>query len=244
MSLHELQRRFIASLRDGLPPADGASPAGMAVHANNYRGQLADALRDTYEKTHLWLGDEAFDNAVDPYIDAHMPRSWTLDTYGDAFAEHLDAMYPDDGEVAELAWLDATLRRAFSGADAEPIDAAVLAHADWDRAGFCFVPTLTFRHVRTNVVALWRALDDGGTPPAVVVSAEKGGVRVWRRGLTTHFASMTALECDALDLALGGATFAEVCTLLVHRLGEDAAQDRAGELLRDWLADGLVVALE
>jgi hypothetical protein len=242
MNLRDLQRGFLASLT-GAGPLEGADPRGMRIYANNYRGQLVAALRDTYEKTALWLGDDAFDRYADTYVDAHVPSSWTLDDYGAGFADHLGRAFPDDPEVAELAWLDRALRRAFAGLDTSPLTIDRLVADEWDTVEFVFVPTLGFRRLRTNAAAIWGAIGAGDAPPAALVLDAETGVRVWREGLTPRFASMSALECACLDLALAGGTFGEICTLLEQGVGAGHVAHEAGLLLRAWIADGLVAAL-
>lgn len=242
MKLRDLQRGFLASL-SGAGPLDGADPRGMRIYANNYRGQLVAALRDTYEKTALWLGDDAFDRHAGMYVDVHAPSSWTLDDYGAGFPDHLGAAYPEDPEVVELAWLDGALRRAFAGRDATPLTIDRLVADDWNTVEFVFVPTLGFRRLRSNAAALWSAIAAGDAPPGALWLDAVTGVRVWREGLTPRFASMSALECACLDLALAGGTFGEICALLEQGVGAGHVAQEAGLLLRAWIADGLVVAL-
>jgi hypothetical protein len=242
MSLGDLQRRFIASV-SGSAAREAFDARGMRVYANNYRGQLMTAIRDAYAKTRLWLGDEAFDRAADRYIDEHVPSSWTLDAYGYDFPDMLEHDYPDDPDVSELAWLDGTLRHAFSGHDGVAIDAGALVPDDWDRVEFVFVPTLRFRRMRSNAVAIWKALADEIMPPGAVQTSAGEGVRVWRRGLSPRFASMDARECACLDLALAGATFGEICERLRQWHASAAIAAEAGGLLNAWLGDGLVMSL-
>ncbi|MDF3980478.1 DNA-binding domain-containing protein [Luteibacter sp. PPL201] len=242
MNLRDRQRAFAAALVGGFVPA-GVDPRGMAVYAHNYRSQLVAALRETYEKTLLWLGETAFDALAAAYVDSHPPVSWTLDAYGEAFIAHLDDAYPADVEVAEIAWLDWHLRRAFSGPDARAIGVGELDADDWDRVEFDFVPTLRYCRVRSNAAAIWRALGDG-QPPPVPQGVEAGvGLRVWREGLSPRFASMTADETACLDLALAGASFGEVCTWLGQRYDAEQAARIAGGCLGAWTAEGMVRAL-
>jgi hypothetical protein len=242
MNLGDLQRHFIASV-SGADVPDAFDKRGMRVYANNYRGQLLTAMRDTYAKTRLWLGDEVFDAAAERYIDVHLPSSWTLDAYGHDFPDMLEGEYPVDPDVSELAWLDGALRQVFSGHDGEAIDAGALVADDWDRVEFIFVPTLRFRPMRSNAVAIWKALAEETMPPAATEIAVGGGVRVWRNVLSPQFASMDANECACLDLALAGATFGEICERLRQRHGSAAIATEAGVLLRGWVDDGLVQGL-
>ncbi len=242
MSLHELQRRFAASVAGEYESTD-FDTRGMRVYANNYRGQLIATLRDTYAKTRLWLGDDDFDRAAGRYVDANMPSSWTLDAYGRGFPEMLETDYPDDPDGGELAWLDGALRWAFSKRDTLAIGPDALVADDWERVVFVFVPSLRFRRLRSNAVSIWKALADEVMPPAATCPDDGGGVRVWRRGLSPLFASMDEDECACLDLALTGATFAELCELLSRPHPSLRVVAEAGRVLRSWVSDGLIQAL-
>ncbi|HXP01243.1 MAG TPA: DNA-binding domain-containing protein [Luteibacter sp.] len=239
MNLRDHQQAFVAALSSGGLP-DGVDARGMAVYANNYRSQLMACLRDTFEKTVLWLGDDVFDAVAARYVERHPPSSWTLDAYGDLFVQHLEATYPIDDEVAELAWLDWHLRRAFSGPDAKAIDVGDLTADDWDRIELEFVPTLRFRLMRSNAVAIWRAIADGVTPPAPVAVEQGIGARVWRQGLSPRFASMTADETACLDLALTGASFGELCEYLARTHDPERTTRIAGGCLGAWTAEGMI----
>jgi hypothetical protein len=239
VKLGELQRRFAASV-SGASAMDGFDDRGMRVYANNYRGQLVAALGDTYAKTRLWLGDDAFDIEAGCYVDANAPSSWTLDTYGRAFTDMLEARYPEDPDVHELAWMDGALREAFSGPDADAIQVGALVAEDWERIEFVFVPTLRFCRTRSNAPSIWKALADEVMPPAAEQADAGSGVRVWRKGFSPQFASMDANECACLDLALTGATFGEICALLGRLRGPGLIASEAGRLLRGWVGDGLV----
>lgn len=247
MSLLALQR----SMRDHIlagaaePPQGVAASAerGLAVYRHAYRAQLVACLRDTFEKTWAWLGDEAFDAAALTHVEAHAPSAWTLADYGGDFVQTLSGLYPDDPEVAELAWLDWTLRRAFDGADAEPISPEALAKVDWETAVLTFVPTLTVGEVVTNSAAIRGALADEVTPPGVERLPAPAAIRVWREGLSPQYRSIEVLEMHALALAAGGATFAGLCAALAGDGDPDRAARRAGALLAAWLQDGLVASI-
>ncbi len=246
MSLLDLQKDFGAWLR-AMPIKVEAhvgegNTAGLAVYRHAYRAQLTGCLRETYAKTLAWIGEAAFDKAADAHIDAHPPHGWTLGEYGHEFDLTLAHRFPDDPEIAELAWLDWRLRCAFDGADASAVDATRLGDIDWDRALFQFMPTLCARAVLTNCAALWHALGAGETPPAAKILASPVVIRVWRSEFSTRFRSMEPAEAHALACARAGESFGEICARLV---GEDAGNgvQTAGRILRDWLADGLIVSI-
>lgn len=246
MSLLEIQRDFAGWLTDQ-PTAmsawveDAASP-GLAVYHNTYRVQLTECLHDMFEKTALWLGDEAFVAAARAHIESTPPHGWTLGVYGDGFDRTLARLYPDDPEVAELAWLDWALSRAFEGEDAVPVVPETLEMVDWDRAVLTLVPTLRTGPATTNAGAIWSALASEGDPPMAASLSEPATMLVWRQGFTPCFRTIEMVETEALAHALAGVSFSAMCAKLVETLGEEVGTAEAGTLLGQWIGDGLIVA--
>ncbi len=220
-----------------------ASPR-LTVYHHAYRAQLLDCLRDTFERVWAWLGDTGFEAAARTYIESHPPGSWTLSAYGDEFDRTLSELYPDDREVAELAWLDWSLRRAFDGHDATPVTADALSDIDWDHAILCIVPTLRMRSIVTNCAAIWTALSEKNAPPAAARLHAPTALRVWRKDLSPHFRAVDAIEQHVLLMACDGASFAAICTAIADRTEPARAPEIAGALLAGWLQDGLIIAVE
>ena len=249
MTLLDTQRQFQAFLVDGphalhdLVPAD-ASP-GLAVYHHAYRAQLEECMRETFERTWAWLGDEAFHDAIRHYVDTHPPGSWTISDYGAHFKDLLDVLHPDSPEVGELASLDWSLRRAFDGPDGPSLTLeAMPQEIDWDHATIRLVPTLRLLDIRSNCGALWSAMAAEKVPPAVEYFVETATLRVWREGHRCRFQTMDASETYALTYVMQGASFAELCGYLTNVLGDDRGISMAGEWLATWMRDGVVAAIE
>lgn len=248
MTLADIQRGFTAFIRNeeqsGLDTVAPQSLRGLPVYHYAYRASLIDALRDVFERAHGWLGDELFDEAARAHIVANPPNSWTMADYGLGFEETLAELYPDNPEVAELAWIDWSLRIAFNGPDAPPLDLASLADVDWDAARLHLAPTLVMRPVTTNCAALWGALaDDNPAPPAVEISAHPVLLTVWRHDLMPRFHSVSAEEHKAIMMAQSGRSFGEICARLGEGSDDDAAvAARAGAMLGRWIAEGVLVS--
>lgn len=241
MTLLDTQRGFRDHILAGTDaPLPGAPERGLAVYRNAYRAQLIASLRDTFEKSWAWLGDEAFDKAARHHVEHHAPKSWTLNEYGGDFVQTLRDLYPGDPEISELAWLDWNLRRAFDGPDADAIRPEALAQVDWDHAVLIFVPTLTMGEVATNSAAIWGALAEKKTPPAAERLAAPATIRIWRSGLTPKYRTIERFEQRALTLAMAGSRFADLCSLLVEDGDTDRAAQNVGAALASWLQDGLI----
>lgn len=248
MTLAILQGDFRRWLIDrSQEAADRIGPAagpGLCVYQNNYRAQLVGCLSETYERTQAWLGEEAFVAAAVTHIDDRPPSAWTLDAYPAGFADTLAALYPDDAEVAELAWLEWALSRAFTAADADPIAPDRLAAVDWDEAVIRFAPGLITRKTTTNAAAIWAALTADQMPPPVELLPEPAALLVWRQGYVPNFRTIDATEAYAIKLVEAGHSFGALCAALVATWGEEEGIAHAGALLGQWIGDGLIVGIQ
>jgi hypothetical protein len=246
MSLITRQRDFRAWLITGdedIAASFGAAArAGLGVYQNNYRAQLVACLEDTYARVKAWLGDDAFLAAAIDHIEHSPPCDWTLDRYGQDFAETLRRRYPNDPEVAELAWLDRSLADAFVGPDAATLEAIPPDGVDWDHAVLCLTPTLRLRHMTTNCAAIWSALSAGAAPPCAAPT--RATVLVWRRQFTACFRSLDDREAQAIEHVRNGRTFGELCAMLVEADGEADGVKIAGTWLAQWIRERLVVAVK
>lgn len=249
MSLHQIQRDFCSFLRSetAVPPRSVAPAArrGLGVYHYAHRATLEAALRDVFERTHGWLGDARFDAASLAHVANHPPTSWTLADYGSGFPETLAALYPDHPEVAELAWLDWSLRVAFNGPDCPMIDLTSLDQVDWDKARLTINPTLATRTIVTNVALIWQALEDGEVvPPAASRLPAPAVLTVWRQDLMPRFQTIEPAEHEALAMAIGGNSFGEICAFLAAtQTDPDAGAALAGAMLQRWIGEAVVVAL-
>jgi hypothetical protein len=245
MSLAVLQSDFRIWLIDASPEAAARiGPAvgpGLSVYQNNYRAQLMACLAETYERTHAWLGDEAFLAAAATHVDATPPSAWTLDAYPVDFAETLSAIYPDDPEVAELAALEWALSRAFTAADAIAMTPDMLATVGWDSAALHFTPSLSILPATSNAAAIWSALSKGEMPPEARALPEPAALLVWREDFTPCFRTIDAVEEQALALCMGGAEFGALCASMIDSLGETEGVARAAALLGQWINDSLII---
>jgi hypothetical protein len=248
MTLIELQRDMRAWLaRDDVTAARrigaGAGP-GLRVYQNNYRAQLAACLEDSFTRTRGWIGEAAFHQAIVAHVERVPPSSWTLDAYPRDFPATLALLYPDDPEVAELGWIDCALGEAFVGPDALAVQAEALGAIDWDRAVLHFTSTLDLAPLSTNAPAIWIALAAGEMPPAVEQLPEPGAILVWRQDQVSRFRAIDQIEQQALLAARSGLSFADLCEAMIAAHGQEDGIARAGQLLGQWLADGLITDVE
>ncbi|WP_066682668.1 MULTISPECIES: HvfC/BufC family peptide modification chaperone [unclassified Sphingomonas] len=250
-ALARLQDAFLACLHDDdapLPPGlDATRAAGMAVYRNGYRARLLDVLADSYARTARLVGAEAFHQAAAHHLIAHPPSTWTIDRAGEGFAETCAELFAHDPDVAELAWLEWAMQSTFTAADAAPLThvgfaaaTAAFDAADWERLVLNPVAGTALRPVTHDLPRLWRSLADDADQPTVERLAAPHWLLVWREGEEAVFALLPDHEGEALNMALEGETFADICAHLAERLAPEEAAAAAGAMLAHWLELGLI----
>lgn len=241
--LHE-QGNEALRLLHARPGADVVERAD--IYADAYQARLAEVLADTFAKTCLYMGSDVFDRHARAYVLAHPPQARSLSRYGDAFANHLRSIYPDSPELFELAALDYALRTRFDSADAPAMsaqDAAADANADWLTRQSILHPGARLLAITTNVVQLWRAIDDDVDVPAAVSLSHEATLLIWRKGLQPHFRTLDTDEAAFLQAIYDGCPIAEVADRFAAN-GRLADPNQLAEWLRTWWEDGLLTAGE
>lgn len=235
MNLLERQIAF----RSEIAAADGAEPAsstGMQAYRDAYRGRLLAALEVSFERTRRWVGDQAFTVAACHYILTQPPRGWTLDDYGAEFPRVLEALFAEDPEVAELAWLEWHMQQAFGARNSARLDPAELAAAgfdasDWGRMQFEFAPGFACRSVKTDCISLWSHLQSNQVSEFEVNLLSERAIAVWRQDFSPKFRELDPSEHNALEAISCGTTLGAVA--------RDYGPELLGQWLAQWLGDGL-----
>lgn len=259
-SLVQRQEAFLAAILDGnapLPEGWGNSQAaGMAVYRGNYRSALMGALAETYERTALYLGEGAFQQACINHAIKHPPSGWTIDEAGAGFDATCGELFAQNPEVAELAWLEWAMLELATAPDTQPLTpeafsaaAAEFGDQDWGDLRLAFQPRAVARLIGHNLTALWQALgQDGAARPDITLTGPQTCL-VWREGERPTFILAEADHAEAFGAMQAGAAYGEVIALLIGEEAEpspDAIQNaamRAGAMLGRWLQEGVVVAI-
>jgi hypothetical protein len=247
MSLLAMQVAMRSWLQAGSPtpprPFNQRSAPGLKVYRNNYQAQLITCLELSFPHTRAWLGDDAFFAACAEHVTLVAANSWTIDDYAADFPDRLKQSWPDDPEVYELAWLEFALAQAFISPDATALTAENLEGVDWDAATLQLWPSLRLQPALTNAGAIWSALAEGNTPPAVEQLPPGSAYLVWRNGFSARFRTVDEAERHALELIGQGRDFAELCALMIEQHGQDAGVGLVAEWLGRWIADGLICGI-
>lgn len=215
----------------------------LGIYFDAYRLRLAEALSAAYPKLKLLLGDDLFDAVTRAYIHDYPSMYSNIRWYGDKLQLHLLFTLPQHPIAADMAHFEWSLANAFDAEDAAELtlqDLAEIPPENWGALQFVFQPALQIVALHWNTVAVWKALDAEEVPPAPAESDGYTTWLIWRSDLNPQFRSVDKSEAMALQMAMSGDCFAEICTILEAELSEVEATFLAAQYLAGWLEQGLI----
>jgi len=235
---------------EGEIDGDGAGflASRLAIYRDAYRLRLIEVLGSDYDVLHAYLGDQPFNTLAGEYVAAHPSKFRNVRWFGGRMADFLDATprYANHAELGELARFEWSLGLAFDSADEAPVrfeDVAAVPPEAWADLRFRPHPSLLRMDLRTNAVAIWKAIGDAADPPPAETFAKPVAWAIWRKQHSPFFRSLEHDEAWALGALLVQASFGEICAGLCEWVAEDAAAARAAGLLRGWVEEGWIAEL-
>jgi hypothetical protein len=214
----------------------------VGIYYNAYRIRLIEVLNDTFEHTATYLGGEWFNNLAASYVQENTSTHNNIGLYGKWFSAHLARELPDDLEVAELAHMDWSLRRAFDGANADVVTQNKLAElaAAGNLGQLSPVPTLTISIQQFNTLDIWHAINEDKTPPVVAKLPEPVNILMWRKGHSPHFRSLSPIESAAVAYLCAGHGLESIAEMLAEDFPEEDIAAAFGMMIARWLEDELL----
>ena len=219
----------------------------LNIYANAYRARITEALSVDFSGLHAYLGDDAFSELTNAYIERYPSRYFSLRYVGAELANFLKnaSPYNEHIELYELALFEWALCHAFDAAGATCADAAyfsALPPQQWPEMTLRFISSLQMVSMRSNTPAMWKSLSAEQAPPAIEIAEKEQPWLIWRSGLKIMFRPLDVVEKTALDVFMNGETFADACGKLAQTLPESEVPQRAVAMLQQWIADRLIVA--
>lgn len=217
----------------------------LAIYGDAYQSRLIDALASNFSYLKIYLGEDEFFNLASDYVAQHPSIYRSIRWYGDKFPDFIrqcDA-YQSSIHIHEIAALDWVMTLVFDAEDAAIISfdqMAAIAPDNWPEMRFVFHPSVYRLQFKWNVVECWQA--DMNDDDSMTMSEYASAVDwlFWRHELMNHFISLSVDEAWALDAAISGASFAEICEGLIQFVEEDNVAIAAASMLRKWLSSGLI----
>ena len=221
----------------------------LGVYAGAYRARLVEALGNDYPALHAVLGEHAFDRAMRRFIAARPSRTSNLRWYGGQLASFL-ARSPRWGRrplLADLARFEWALGLAFDAADAPlvgPEEAARVSAADWPGMRLRLHPSVQRLWLRSAAPQAWTRHILGRGAPVDGSRRPESAWLVWRKDQEPFFRALPPEEAWALGAAARGRSFGALCQGIRRFVGGAHAAQRAAQLLKGWLVEGLVCAID
>jgi hypothetical protein len=261
--LHQVQDEFQRYLLRGDAAIEGRVvgtsrvpvATRLAIYGGGYGARLIEALQTNFPMLARLLGESDFETMAAEYIRAHDSTFSSIRYYGNELAQFLEqaAAYASVPVLAEMARWEWAMTEAFDSADAaavEPSAMAQVAPEQWAGLRFEWHPSVRHLALAWNVPQVWKALasqdaqsDTEYDRPEVKLADDDGQWLLWRSKLEIFFRSLARAEAAALDRALDGGTFGDVCDVLCGFTDEDAAPAQAAGFLREWLQAGLITSI-
>lgn len=217
-----------------------SSSERIGIYHNAYRVRLIEVLRENFEHTAVYLGDDWFYLLARSYVEQHPSDDHNISHYGARFADFLAGVLPNDRDVAELAEMDWRLRRAFDGSDSASMtleDLQQLSAAGFASPPIAFVPTTSIVRHHYNTLDIWHAIDSDGEPPTSVELDQPVDILIWRKGHSPHFRSLSAQESFAIERLLNGDELDRMAQELASLFPDDNVALLIGQFLQRWIAD-------
>jgi hypothetical protein len=215
----------------------------LSIYHDAYRLRIIEALATAYPQLKALLGDVLFNKTAREYITAHPSTYRNLRWYGAEMSEHLFATLPQHPVAAEMADFEWALSLAFDAEDVPELsllNLAIIPPESWANLSFKFQPAINILRTDWNAVAMWQALEAEETPPKPAQYTAHQAWLIWRKSLNAQFRLMEEMEVIALNMAIMGATFGEICASLEIEMDQEQAITTAAKYLAGWLENGLI----
>ena len=253
--LLQLQSQFQAWLQDGATDIHGrvkdSARTGrdtlLSVYRDAYVLRLNECLGIDFKAVQVMLGVDAFFDLTRAYVAAHPSTHPNVRWFGRNFPAFLrnDATTSARPELAEMAAFEWALGLATDAEDDEAMiveDLASLNGEQWAELRLQKRAHVQRLDLEWQVPQAWLLHEETepGTLDAVR-EAQPVPWLVWRDGLDAAFRSLDEDEAWALDAALAGASFAELCEGLCRFHAPEVAAGRGAGLLRLWIDQRLLL---
>ncbi|MCK5360966.1 MAG: putative DNA-binding domain-containing protein [Gammaproteobacteria bacterium] len=252
--LRQLQQSFMGYLLGEASPvveqiessADTSAQQRLDIYATGYRLRLKEAIMSDYGRLHFYLGDESFELLMDRYIDKYHSPHTSLRYY----SEHIEALlaehkpFSEVPELVEIARIERAFNDSFDSANCNTMKIEQLAQIqpeDWPEVHLQFHSSLKVLPCEYNSFPIWKALSEEETPPTLV--KENSSWIVWRKELVSRYRTLSDEEADALNMAMAGGSFGEICKKLLDHFDEETTPQQAIFFLQTWINEKMVCQL-
>lgn len=220
----------------------------LAIYKDACQIRLVEALASNFPCLQTHMGQEKFQKLGLAYLASHPSHYRSIRWFGDQLVDYL-TQYPEKNApwLAELAEFEWNMSAAFDAADADLltlVDISTLPGEAWPDLVLTPHPSVHRMNFLWNVVPLWQSIVEKNSSEEIRKGSASGAWILWRKDYTNRFLSLSDEEAWAIDAAIKGATFADICEGLCVWNGVDTVGMRAASLLKGWILSGWISGLE
>ena len=222
----------------------------MDVYENAYRLRLIDTLTENFTGLNGLAGDTQFEQIARQYINSVPSTHKNIRWYGDHLAGFLRDHAPWNTQpvLAEMADVDWHILLAFDAGNTPRVDEQAIMALPvnaWETLRFIFHPSVNRLDLTHNVFKFRKQLISESDDIAAPEKFENITAWViWRYQLKQLYRSMQVDEAWAMDQALLGTSFPDLCEGLCEWIDPEHAAARAAGFLKQWVTDGLIASIE
>ena len=217
----------------------------LSIYGNAYKTRLLEALASNFPFLHTCLGDDEFDVLGNAYIYQHPSCYRSIRWYGDRLPEFIKQgiQYQALPYLAEIAALDWMMTIVFDAKDASIVSldqVALIAPEAWAEMRFVFHPSVHQLKFKWNVIEFWQSTLNENTPILLDEYSSLVSWLFWRHDFNSQFISLSNEDACALNAAMNGASFSDICEGLCHFMQEESVALAAASMLKKWVVSGLI----
>ena len=255
--LRALQLRFQEYLTDNsdefiqdiVSTKEALAEHRLGAYYNAYRIRLIDCLATDFKGLQQTPGEEAFEYLILDYLQQYPSEHPSVRWAGKHMVEFLQlSQHQEKSFLSELAAFEWQQGICFDGPDVTQLftlqEMAAFSPEVWPELCFKFHPTTHWLDLQWNIPAYWSALNESITPPEKQHESIPTRWLMWRKEMSPHWRSLDVSEAWAIESALNGATFAELCEGLLEWIGTDSVAMTAAGYLKQWIYDEIIVSVQ
>jgi hypothetical protein len=131
------------------------------IYREGYQSRLHEILEKDFPKLQLYLGESAFYDLAQAYIESHVSTHFSIGFYSDQFVNFMQKQSVAIQSLQDFARFDKAINICIESADANPVsfeDLVAAAPEDWPGLIFTLHPSACHFETNQDVVACWEAL--------------------------------------------------------------------------------------
>lgn len=255
--LHALQQRFQDYLtgksedfeKDIVSTENALAEHRLGAYYNAYRIRLIDSLANDFTGLQKELGEADFEYLVLDYLKLYPSEHPSIRWVGKHMIEFLQhSKYEDKEFLTELALFEWTKDLCFDAENSEQLfklnDMAIIPAENWPLVTLQFHPSVRWIESKWNTPPYWVALEENKQLPEKKQQDIATRWLMWRKDMSPYWRSLEVSEAWAIEAAMNGSSFAELCEGLLEWIGEESVAMTAAGFLKQWIHDELITQVD